>query len=101
MNVLNTAVSMTGPWFAVNRECDIAYATTNASVFDGATVAVQVANESKALLNQNTDRNYFAGFDDVIRLKLGMHIRFVVTNNGGSTAIVADAFPVDALRVSA
>lgn len=98
MNVLNTATSMTGSWFRVTRDCDVAYATRNSSVFAGAAVAVQVGNELKTQLNQNADRNYTAGFDDVICLKLGMHIRFVVTGNTGSTVIVADAFPADALE---
>lgn len=101
MNVLNTATSLTGDWFRVQRDCDIAYATRNASVFGGATVAVQVGNELKVQLNQNADRNYTTGFDDVIRLKLGMHIRFVVTGDTTTTSIIADAFPADALEVVA
>lgn len=100
MQIINTAVNATGDWYRVNRNEDIAIGATAASVFGGATVAIQTANESKVQLTNDSLLSFTAGFNAVLSLKEGMHIRAVVSGATGTTSIQVDAFPQSALALA-
>lgn len=99
MKIFDSASGATGSWYRVVRDVELAYATNSAAAFASQTISVVIGNEKREKLNQNSDRNYTAGFDDVISLKVGMHIRVEATAVPTAMDVEVHAFPGDALMV--
>lgn len=97
MKIFDSGDGATGSWYRVVRDVELAYATQASAAFASQTVSIVVGNEKREKLNQAADRNYSAGFDDVIVLKVGMHIRVEATSAPTAMNVEVHAFPADAL----
>lgn len=85
--------------YRMTRDCDVVIATTDATVFGGATATVNLYTPSAVELNTNTGRVKTEGFDIEVGLKFGMLVDVTIASAGETTAIVVEAFPDDAFAL--